>query len=64
MNGTSSSRFSGNRIFYRKSMLSRRDQIWNNLSIEYPPARKTAFDALVTRVAGSLRFGRSAQVNC
>jgi hypothetical protein len=51
-----------NRIFYRKSMLSCRDQIWNNVSIEYPAARKTAFDALVTHVAGSLRFVRSAQI--
>jgi hypothetical protein len=46
-------------------MLSCRDRIWNNLSIEYPAARKTAVDVLVTPVAGSLRFGRSAQVpNC
>ncbi len=55
----------GNRIFYRKSLLSCRDQIWNNVSIEYPAARKAAFDALVTHVAGSLRFGHSAQIpNC
>jgi hypothetical protein len=52
----------GDRIFYRKSMLSCRDQIWNNVSIEYPTARKAAFDMLVTHVAGSLRFGRSAQI--
>ena len=57
--------FNGDRIFYRKSLLSCRDQIWNNLSIEYPAARKTEFDALVTHVAGSLQFGRSAQIpNC
>jgi serine/threonine-protein kinase len=52
----------GDRIFYSKSMLSCRDQIWNNVSIEYPAARKAQFDALVTHVAGSLRFGRSAQI--
>lgn len=52
----------GSRIFYRKSLLSCRDQIWNELSIEYPTARKAAYDALVTHVAGSLRFGRSAQI--
>jgi len=52
----------GERIFYRKSILSCRDNVWNNVSIEYPAARKAEFDALVTRVAHSLRPGRSAQV--
>jgi hypothetical protein len=33
--------------------------------IEYPAARKTAFDELVAHVAASLQFGRSAQIpNC
>ena len=52
----------GERVFYRKSILSCGDQIWNNVSIEYPAVRKAAFDALVTHVAGSLHFGRSAQI--
>ena len=56
----------GDTVFYRKSILSCRDQIWNSVSIEYPAARKAAYDALVTHVAGSLRFGgASAQIpNC
>ena len=52
----------GNRIFYRKSLLSCRDQIWNNISIEYPATRKAGFDALVTHVAGALRSGQSVQI--
>jgi hypothetical protein len=52
----------GATIFYRKSLLSCADQIWNNVSIEYPAARKAAFDALVIHVAGSLRSGTSEQI--
>ncbi len=53
----------GDTIFYRKSILSCRDRIWNSVSIEYPARRKAAYDALVTHVSGSLRFGgRSAQI--
>ena len=51
----------GEHIFYRKSILSCRDTIWNSVSIEYPAARKQAFDALATRVANSLRQGRGEQ---
>ena len=56
----------GDKIFYRKSMLVCRNQIWNSVDLEYPAAQKTAYDALVNRVAGSLRFsGTSAQIpNC
>jgi serine/threonine-protein kinase len=52
----------GNTIFYRKRILSCGDQIWNSVDLEYPAAEKTAYDAIVTHVAGSLRPGRSAQV--
>lgn len=48
---------SGDRIFYRKSILSCRDTIWNSVSIDYPAADKSAYDALVTHVAGSLSPG-------
>ena len=48
---------SGDRIFYRKSILSCADTIWNSVSIDYPAADKSAYDALVTHVAGSLRAG-------
>jgi serine/threonine-protein kinase len=50
------------RIFYRKSILSCRDLVWNSIAIEYPAARKQAFDAIVTQVAKSLRAGKSQQV--
>ena len=52
----------GDSIFYRKSILSCRDQVWNSVSIEYPAAEKKAFDAIVTHVAGSLKAGQSEQV--
>ncbi len=52
----------GDTIFYSKHILSCRDQIWNNLHIEYPAAEKAAYDALVTHVSHSLRPGRSWQV--
>jgi hypothetical protein len=41
----------GQTIFYRKVVVSCRDQV----SIEYPSARKQQFDALVSHVAASLR---------
>ena len=50
------------RIFYRKSILSCRDTVWNSVAIEYPSARKDSFDALVAQVAKSLRPGKSEQV--
>ncbi|WP_244620578.1 hypothetical protein [Methylosinus sporium] len=49
----------GDRIFYRKSILSCRGAIWNTVSIEYPASDKKKFDALVTRVSHSLRPGRA-----
>jgi serine/threonine-protein kinase len=52
----------GDRIFYAKSLLSCRDNVWDHVRIEYPAARKSAFDALVMYVARSLRSGHSEQV--
>ena len=49
-------------IFYRKSILACRNQVWDSVSIEYPAAEKKAFDAIVTHVAGSLKAGQSEQV--
>ena len=55
----------GKRIFYRKSILSCGDTIWNSVAIEYPKAEKTAYDAIVTHVAASLRAGNGWQAeNC
>jgi serine/threonine-protein kinase len=45
------------RIFYRRSMLSCRTQIWNSLSIEYPASEKLTFDRVVQRASSSLRGG-------
>ena len=52
-------------IFYRKTMLSCKDQVINHLVIEYPAAQKQAFDALVMHVAASMRTSPGAQIpNC
>jgi len=45
------------KIFYRKSLLSCRDTIWNSVSLEYPAAGKKKYDALVAHVSASLRPG-------
>lgn len=52
----------GDMIFYAKHILSCRDQVWNDLHIEYPAGEKAAYDAVVTHISRSLRPGRSAQV--
>ena len=52
----------GDTIFYSRHVLTCRDQIWNNVHIEYPAAQKTAYDAMVTHIARSLHGGRSGQV--
>jgi hypothetical protein len=44
----------GETIFYRKVVVSCKDQVMNHVSIEYPLARKQQFDALVAHVAASL----------
>jgi serine/threonine-protein kinase len=44
----------GETIFYRKVVLSCKDQVMNRVSIEYPLARKQQFDALVSHLAASL----------
>jgi serine/threonine-protein kinase len=49
----------GDRIFYRKSLLSCNGAVWNSVAIDYPSSQKKTFDPLVTRVAHSLRAGRS-----
>jgi hypothetical protein len=47
----------GQTVFYRKVVLSCKDQVMNRVSIEYPVARKQQFDALVTHAAASLQGG-------
>ena len=52
----------GDAIFYRKVILSCKDQIVNRLLIEYPVAQKQAFDALVSHVAASMRSSPGEQI--
>jgi len=57
--------FIGDKIFYRKSILVCRDQIWNHLSMVYPTARKSEYDSIVATASKSLRFsGVSWIPNC
>jgi hypothetical protein len=44
----------GPTVFYRKVVVSCKDQVMNRLSIKYPLARKQQFDALVSHIAASL----------
>ncbi|WP_457796724.1 hypothetical protein [Methylocystis sp. S23] len=48
----------GDRIFYRKSLLSCGAKVWNSVYLDYPAARRQAFDPIVAHVAASLRGGR------
>jgi len=56
--------FRGDRIFYRKSLLSCGDQVWNNLYVEYPARDKARFDRLVSHMAASLRPGEGYNISC
>jgi hypothetical protein len=47
----------GERIFYRKVVVSCKDQVMNRVSIEYPVTRKQQLDALLSHVAASLQGG-------
>ncbi len=47
----------GDRIFYRKYILSCGGSIWNDISLEYPASQKAKYDALVAHVAASLHPG-------
>ncbi len=47
----------GKMIFYRKSILTCGDSIWNDLSIEYPATEKEKYDMLVKHVSASLLGG-------
>lgn len=48
----------GDTVFYRRSIASCHETIWNSIAIEYPSADKLLYDAVVRRVSISLRNGR------
>ena len=52
------------RSFYRRTILTCSDQVWNNVEFTYPAGQKQAFDALVAHVAQSLRGGEPAGMRC
>jgi hypothetical protein len=47
--------YNGNRIFYRKAMLSCGGRSWHHLAFEYPAVQKRAFDEFVTRASYALK---------
>jgi len=50
----------GDRIFYRRGVISCKNSVWSEVDIEYPAAQKRAFDALVATIAASLKPGVGA----
>jgi serine/threonine-protein kinase len=54
----------GEKIFYRKSLLSCGDQVWNTLTVEYPAQDKSKYDKLVAHMAASLRPGMGYNITC
>jgi serine/threonine-protein kinase len=51
----------GERIFYRRYVLSHRDEIINAFAIGYPAGVAAGYDPIVARIARSLRPGRGYQ---
>lgn len=52
----------GANIFYERHVLSHRGELTENFSIEYPAAAKQDYDAIVARMAKSLRPGKGFQL--
>ena len=47
----------GDKIIYRRSLLSCKDGVWNSVEIIYPKAQKAVFDPIVAHIAASLKPG-------
>ena len=56
--------FAGSTIFYRRSLLTCGDQVWNTVEITYPASERRGYDRLVARLAASLRGSSPAGMNC
>ena len=56
----------GDKIFYRKTLLSCSGTIANNVSMEYPASEKARYGSLVAHVAASLKPGKGwgAEASC
>ncbi|HZP19906.1 MAG TPA: hypothetical protein VFB16_06805 [Bauldia sp.] len=52
----------GDHAFYRRSILSCHDQVWDTISIEYPASKEAQYAPLIAHIAASLRSGPSAEV--
>jgi hypothetical protein len=56
--------FAGSTVFYRRSLLTCGDKVWNTVEIAYPASEKRRYDGLVARLAASLRGGSPAGMSC
>jgi serine/threonine-protein kinase len=54
----------GDRVFYRKSLLSCGGQVWNTLELDYPADEKQKYDKLAAHMAASLRPGVGYNITC
>ena len=52
----------GDRLFYRRYLLSHRNEVQNAFEISYPAALATSYDPIVARISKSLKAGRGYQV--
>jgi hypothetical protein len=53
----------GERLFYKRYLLSHRNEVENAFEISYPAALAAAYDPIVTRIAKSLKAGRGYQTS-
>jgi serine/threonine-protein kinase len=51
----------GERVFYRRHVLSHRNEVVNAFEISYPHSLATSYDPIVARLSKSLRSGRGYQ---
>jgi serine/threonine-protein kinase len=51
----------GDRLFYKRYLLSHRNEVENAFEISYPAALASAYDPIVARLSKSLRGGRGYQ---
>ena len=54
----------GGAIFYRKSLISCHNQLWNDVEIDYPAEERAKYDPLVAHIAASLKPGKGYGLQC
>ncbi len=54
----------GGAIFYRKSLISCDNKVWNDVEVVYPATEKAKYDPLVAHIAASLKPGSGYHLQC